>query len=418
MSQHNHLTDWLTHFETLHPVGIDMGLSRVSQVWQNLCDIYHIDQLAKQKIITVAGTNGKGSACQMLTLLLLSQGRRIGTYTSPHIHHFRERVKINDISVDDKMLVDAFAAIETARGDISISYFEATTLVGLLCFVWQNVDFAVLEVGLGGRLDAVNIIDADAVLITSIGLDHEAFLGNDLSQIALEKAGVCRPNAPCVYAESGIYDSVIDFARDHNVPLIANGRDYRLDGKTLSFNANARQLRVPAHIAALGAHQVANSAGVLVLLDTLDLLPDDYASRLLAFSLAGRLQKIATSPDIVLDVAHNPAAARALADYLREQSAHYDNIYAVIGMLKDKDHGAVLQAFDDVFSHVFCGRTKGERGFSDSELTTIGQTVLACPVSACGDLHSALADAQAVAGVDDLIIAFGSFWVAEELIMS
>lgn len=407
------LADWLTHFENLHPVGIDMGLSRVARVWQNLCQAHNIGKLANEKVITVSGTNGKGSACKMLSLLLSAQGYRVGTYTSPHIHHFRERVTINSAEADDDKLTRAFAAIEEARGEISLSYFEATTLVGLLVFAWESVDFAVLEVGLGGRLDAINIIDTDAVLITSIGLDHEAFLGNDLAQIAVEKAGVCRPNAPCVYAETDVYDSVVKFTEKNRIPLIANGRDYQIDAAQVTFNK--RQWRVPEAIAELGTHQISNCAGVLVLLATLGLLPDNYRAPLERFSLGGRLQRIGTRPDIVVDVAHNAASAHALANYLHRQRDKYDNIYAVIGMLRDKDHRATLATFDGIFDAVFCGTTTGERGLRDTVLADKVADVLACEVFSCDRLTAALTQATEQAHDNDLIIAFGSFLVIEAL---
>lgn len=409
------LADWLAHFERLHPVGVDMGLARVSQVWQALRQQHGIDRLAKEKIITVAGTNGKGSACKMLSLLLSAQGYRVGMYTSPHIHHFRERVQINGVEADDNMLIRAFEAVDSARGDVSLSYFEATTLVGLLVFAWQKVDFAVLEVGLGGRLDAINIIDADAALITSIGLDHEAFLGNDLAQIALEKMGICRPNAPCVYAESGVYASVVQFARDRHIQLFANGRDYTLTETDNRVIFGEQEYRIADNIVALGKHQAANCAGALLLLANLNLLPKDYLSPLVHFSLPGRLQTIGENPDILLDVAHNQASAQALANYLHGQCHRYNNVYAVIGMLRDKDHRAVLQAFDGVFTRVFCGSTQGERGFSDDKLAHLAADVLNCPIVACGRLSNALDKAKTTARPNDLIIAFGSFLVAEEL---
>lgn len=409
----NNLSDWLTYFENLHPVGIDLGLTRVSAVWDNICKQENIKQLAKEKVITVAGTNGKGSACKMLSLLLSTKEKRVGTYTSPHIHHFRERVQINGSAVDDEKLILAFSTIERARGDISISYFEATTLVGLLVFAWEQVDFAILEVGLGGRLDAINIIDANAVIITSIGKDHEAYLGNNLSQIALEKAGVCRSDAPCIYAQENIYDNVINFARQERIPLYVNGRDYTIKDDKLLLNEEVYQ--IPKAISALGAHQVSNCAAVLVLLKTLNLLPTNYAQTLTLFALPGRLEKIARYPDIIVDVAHNEDSASALADYLSTQQPHYKKIYAVIGMLADKNHRKILAAIANQFDAVYLGSTKGDRSFRDIDLLPIAIEVLPCPIYACGELENALEQAQKQAEEEDLIVAFGSFLVAEAL---
>lgn len=407
------LSDWLSHYETLHAVGIDMGLERVAEVWQVLCQIYHIKSIAKQKVITVAGTNGKGSACQMLSMLLVAQGYRVGVYTSPHIHRFNERVKINAMDVDDAILVCAFEAIETARGSLTLSYFEATTLAGLLVFAWQEVDYAVLEVGLGGRLDAINVIDADAVLITSIALDHEAFLGNDLAAIAIEKAGVCRPYKPAVYAQSDIYDALIDYAKGQKIPLYSRDNAYQIDGAQVFFQEVNYVL--PDRMLQLGEHQIDNAAGVVVLLHLLDLLPENYSTILANFSVMGRLQQIATKPDVVLDVAHNAAAAKALADYLQREKNNYSQLIAVVGMLGDKDHRAVLEVFNGVFDAVYCGSTWGERGFSDIALADCAKTLFSVPVSACGDLQHALITAKKSASDKDLIIAFGSFLVVEAL---
>lgn len=407
------LADWLNYYENLHPVGIDMGLERVGAVWEKLCDAYQIDCIAKKKVITVAGTNGKGSACQMLSSLLIAQGHCVGMFTSPHIHRFNEQIKINHREAADCLIIQAFEAIEATRGELTLSYFEAATLAGLLVFAWQTVDFAVLEVGLGGRLDAVNIIDADAVLITSIARDHEAFLGSDLALIALEKMGVCRANKPAVYAQADVFPEVVHYARQQNTPLFIRDSDYFLENDDLKFRHRSYEL--PERLKQLGQHQVNNAAGVIVLLTLLDLLPCDYRSILADFAVAGRLQKIAAKPDIFVDVAHNEAAAEALAAYLQKHQTKYQRIFAVVGMLNDKEHTKVLTVFNGVFDAVYCGSTHGERGFSDEALADCAKKVLTVPVHACGELEQALVAAKAVATKDDLLIAFGSFLVVEAL---
>lgn len=406
------LSEWLDHFERLHPVGIDMGLSRVAEVWQRLCNIHHISRLAKEHVISVSGTNGKGSVCQMLSLLLRGENVRVGTYTSPHIHHFRERVQINGVSVDDKLLIDAFAAIETAREEISLSYFEATTLVGLLVFAWEDVDYAVLEVGLGGRLDAINIIDADAAILTSVGLDHVAFLGDDIEQIAVEKAGIFRPEKPAVYAQPHVYQSVLDDAENRRIPLLINGRDYTQTHLALEFQGKNYQL--PQTLLDWGEHQLQNAAAVVVLLATLKRLPDDYRQRLADFSLAGRLQVIRQSPTVIIDVAHNTAAAKALAATIAQRN-HDGNIFAVIGMLKDKDHAEVLSQFNGLFDHVYFGSTWGERGYSSQDLQQVYQSLNQNNSSAYPTLLEALEAAESDADDKTVIYAFGSFLVVEAL---
>ncbi len=408
--------EWLQYFETLHPVGIDMGLSRVATVWKRLCEHYSITRLATKKVITISGTNGKGSTCQMLSLLLQEKGNHIGVYTSPHIHHFSERVQINGLSVADEQLIQAFTAIETLREEISLSYFEATTLVGLLIFAWEKVDYAILEVGLGGRLDAINIIDANAAILTSVGLDHANFLGTDLSQIAVEKAGIFRTEKPAIYGEPIAYQSVINYAKDNHIPLLINGKDFQRNDLIIHFQNKTYEL--PKKLNDWGKHQLQNATSVVVLLAQLNLLPNDYQQRLENFSLAGRLQVISHQPKIIVDVAHNTDAAIALADYIRSQN-HFGKIFAVIGMLKDKDHDAVLSVFDGLFDHIYFGTTQGERGFDSKELQKIYQQISHTDSLTESSNYSTLTDALNQAKNDasdsDIIYAFGSFLVVEEL---
>ncbi len=409
---YKNIDDWLHHFETLHPVGIDMGLSRVATVWQKLCQHYHITHLANKKTITVSGTNGKGSTCKMLSLLLQNKDTKVGVYTSPHIHHFSERVQINGKNICDEKLIKAFSAIEHIRGEISLSYFEATTLVGLLIFAWEKVDYAVLEVGLGGRLDAINIIDADACILTSVSLDHTNFLGEDLEKIAWEKAGIFRKNKPAIYSQEKIYQSVIDYSKELNVPLIINGKDFQRKNLTISFQEKTYQL--PEKIANLGQHQLQNATSVIVLLKILECLPNDYKKRLENFSLNGRLQLINNNPEITVDVAHNADAGKALANYIRNKN-HNGRIFAVIGMLKDKDHKALLSEFTGTFEHIYFATTKGDRGFSSENLQNIYKKNNANNCSHYTNITEALEAAKKDAHNSDTIYAFGSFLVVEEL---
>ena len=389
-----------------------MGLSRVAKVWALLCAEFAIDKLASKKVFSISGTNGKGSTCQMLSLLLVADNTKVGVYTSPHIHQFSERVQINHLPADEGLLVKAFEAIERARGKISLSYFEATTLVSLLIFAWEKVDYAILEVGLGGRLDAINIIDADAAILTSVGLDHQDFLGDDLENIALEKAGIFRANKPAVYAHTHIYDKVLDSSKSQKVSLIVNGKDYQQKDNRVYFKSSIYE--IPNNLFDLGQHQLQNASAVIVLLAYLDLLPADYHSRLQKFSLRGRLQLLQSSPDIIVDVAHNEAAARALADYIRKQPRK-GKYYALIGMLKDKDHAAVLSVFTDVFDIVFFASTQGDRGYSSEDLQLLWKKMSAIPSVACLDFQQALKIIKKQSNFDDTIYAFGSFLVATAL---
>ncbi len=404
--------DWLTYFENLHPVGIDMGLSRVSAVWEALRARNGIEKIATELVITVSGTNGKGSTCQMLSLFLCAEDTKVGVYTSPHIHHFNERVQIDGHVVGDELIIRAFEEIEDARGDTSLSYFEATTLVGLLIFAWERVDYAILEVGLGGRLDAINVVDADAVIVTSVGVDHEAFLGNDVASIAVEKAGVMRAGKPAVFAQPRVYQSVLDYAREHEVPLLSQGIDYQRDGTEIDFHGLCFHL--PDSLLQWGEHQLQNAAAVVVLLSTLQLLPKDYRKRLENFSLSGRLQVIAENPRVIVDVAHNEDAALALASYIRQ---HKDGgkTFAIIGMLCDKDHEKVLSLFDGIFDEVYFASTQGERGYTGHALQRIWERCCSAPSKVFDEFDDCLRDIRRISQNTDVVYAFGSFLVAEAL---
>lgn len=407
------LSAWLTYYKNLHPVGIDMGLSRVNQVWQNLCRIYNIKQLAQQKTITVSGTNGKGSTCQMLSMLLSQQGYKVGMYSSPHIHQFNERVKLNHCMVDDDTLIKAFEAIDHARESITVSYFEASTLAGLLIFAWEAVDFAILEVGLGGKLDAVNVIDADAVIMTSIGLDHASFLGSDLQQIAIEKAGICRTNRLAVYGHTQTFPTLEAYFKQHKIPAIIHAKDYVISNNQLTIEQSS--FTIPDNISALGKHQIRNAAAVIVLLYKIGKLPNNYQQILAEFFITGRMQKIAENPDVILDVAHNVDSIEALVSYVNKQN-HYQQSIAVIGMLKDKDHQAVFAALQGVFDDIYFGGTTGGRGISADALKAIADEILDTPTTACCSLTDALAQAKKKASMHDVIYAFGSFLVVSELL--
>jgi len=381
-------------------------------VWQCLSKAFAIKRIAEQTIITVAGTNGKGSACHMLSLMLAPQGKT-GVYTSPHIHRFNERIRINQQAVCDKTIIAALQAIEKHRGDISLSYFEVSTLAALLIFAQQKVDFAILEVGLGGRLDAVNIIDADAAIITAIGRDHEQYLGDDPGQIAVEKAGVYRRHQLSIYAEKTLFPELSKYTKTHGIELLINGRDYHLSEQSISVDDKIFSL--PTSITALGAHQISNFAGVLVLLHRLDRLPYDYLNLLAAFNLCGRFQKIHQQPDIIIDVAHNDSAAAALCQFIEQHRAHYDRVIGIIAMLKNKQHTRVAKQLGGHFDVLYCADTTGERAFSALQLQSIFAPLTTTPIIVESDIAIALNKARQQASKNDLIVAFGSFYVAKTL---
>lgn len=336
----NALNDWLAWMETLHPSEIDLGLSRIRTV---------ADRLGINKnsasVIAVAGTNGKGSCVATIAPLLIAAGKTVGAYTSPHILQYNERVKIQGLPVSDQVLCEAFKQINQARQEISLTYFEFGTLAAMLIFQNAQVDYWLLEVGLGGRLDAVNIIDPDIAVITSIDLDHEAWLGNTREAIAREKLGILRANTPCVCAEPRLTDSMKEIFEELNTPLYLRGEafDYQLleRGCVCEFSSNntTKALHLPLR-PNLPMPSVAAAIQVLALCDIQNI--DGLIEREAALGLTGRYEVVETElATVILDVAHNPAATHLLADTMRSREHIAD--YAVVAMMCDKKTQASLE---------------------------------------------------------------------------
>ena len=309
------LADWLHWQEQLHPEEIELGLKRVCQVFQQL----HPEP-PTFKIIIVAGTNGKGSSVAMLEAILLAAGYRVAAYTSPHLLCYNERVRLQEQAVNDALLCEAFARIDQVRGDISLTYFEFGTLAALDIFYRQGLDVAILEVGMGGRLDAVNIIDADVALITAIDVDHEKWLGNNRETIGFEKAGIMRSRRPVISSDLATPLSVVRHANDLGAPLYCLGKDFSVvpEASGWAFRDNENISRNALPLPALrGEHQLHNAAGVLKVLQCLDTsLPvsaQALREGLLSVRLAGRFQVIPGEVMTILDVAHNPQSAAVLA---------------------------------------------------------------------------------------------------------
>ncbi len=332
------LDEWLQWQEQLHPVEIDLGLERAGRVADRLqcC-------APAKTVITVAGTNGKGSSVAMLESILLRAGYRTGSYTSPHLMRYNERIRVQGKTVSDQSLCAAFERVDQARADDSLSYFEFGTLAALDIMQREALDVGLLEVGLGGRLDAVNIVDADAVLITSIGIDHVDWLGSDRESIGREKAGIMRASRPAVCADADPPASLVDAATRLGADLRVLGKDFRLShagGRNWHWQGDRvsyRQLPMPA---LSGAHQLANAAGVLMVLEMLaGRLPvprPAIESGLKWLKLSGRIQRIPGKVEQVLDVSHNVQAAEVLADTLRHLPPA-GRVYAVFGSMQDKD---------------------------------------------------------------------------------
>jgi dihydrofolate synthase/folylpolyglutamate synthase len=405
------LAGWLQWQAGLNPKAIDLGLERVRRVWDALSA-----PALNAAVITVAGTNGKGSSVAFAEAILQAAGYRTGCYTSPHLKRYNERVRVDRLPVDDRRLCSAFERIDRARGDVRLTYFEFGTLAALCIFAEAQLDAIVLEVGLGGRLDAVNIIDADVTLITSIGLDHQDWLGQDLEAIGVEKAGVMRRGRPAVFSGRTMPHSIRSHAQRIGAHLAVAGEDYRVERRPDGWDllAARRIRRALPQPAMRGQVQIDNAAGVLVALDCLSdrLLVDQHAVRagLLAARLAGRFDVHPGTPTWILDVAHNPQAAAVLSDLLADYFTRGRRI-AVCGMLQDKDAAGVAAALTGRFDHWYLVDVSDQpRGMTSAQLAECVRPLLGdASVSVASAVGDTLAMIAAAATVDDLVTVFGSF---------
>jgi dihydrofolate synthase/folylpolyglutamate synthase len=403
------LDDWLRWQETLHPTTIELGLERMRTVLHRL---HPADP--PFLIITVGGTNGKGSCVAFLDAILRAAGYRVGAYTSPHLLRYHERIQVDGMEADDEALCRAFARIDAARGDISLTYFEFGTLAALERFRETRVEIAVLEVGLGGRLDAVNVVDADAALVVSIGLDHTDWLGPDRDSIGYEKAGIYRPGRPAICADPDPPPRLLEHARAIGARLLRVGYDYDFThtGTTWRWRSDTTQLdRLPPPILA-GAHQLGNAAAALMTLYSLrDRLPvgaDAIRAGLVRARLPGRFQVIPGPVEWILDVAHNPAAASALADNLRARVCP-GRTRAIVGLLADKDAGGVIEALADVVDDWCPVTLAGARGRTAADLAACLGSAGIQAVVPHDNIKEACRAVLARAEAGDRIVVFGSF---------
>ena len=347
------LAGWLERCESLHVRAIDLGLTRVEQVRERLGIAFEVP------VISVAGTNGKGSTCAMLECILGQAGYRTGVYSSPHLVHFEERLRLQGVPVEAAALLPHFEAVEAARGDVPLTYFEFTTLVFLRCMSQLPLDAVILEVGLGGRLDAVNVIDADCAIITSIDLDHMDFLGPDREAIGFEKAGILRSGRPAIVSDPVPPASVVDHANAIGADLWLVGRDFAVQGdrQQWGFAGRGRRLNALAYPALRGANQLINAAGVLAALEALRPrlpVPMQAVRNGLAFvDLPGRFQVLPGQPAMVLDVGHNPHAMAALAHNL-DQMGYFPCTRVVFGAMADKDIDAMIRPLLPLVDAWYC----------------------------------------------------------------
>ena len=424
------LEQWLAHQSAVHPETIDLGLARLAQVLERL----HFVQPAVP-VITVAGTNGKGSVTAYCTAILGAAGLRVGTFTSPHLRDYRERIAVAGRLVTESELLWAFERIEAARlvaPAVSLTFFEYNALAAFLVFEAAHVDAWVLEVGLGGRLDAVNVVDPSVAVVVSIGLDHQEYLGETLEAIGAEKAGIFRPGRAAVLGSREMPANVAAIARSLGARVKQLGEDFTIERSAASwqYRGSRWQLAGLPYPALAGTAQVGNAATAIAALEeiaarspgpgvttpgvaTPGVTPDAIARGLAAVRLVGRFQVIAPPPGAnsatwILDVAHNPPAARVLAANLADSVGRGRSL-AVCGMLADKDAAGVAGCLRDSFDAWWLVPTDGTRGLSAAQLAErIAGAVSVAPAFA-EDIGAACAAARAAAGEGDRIVIFGSF---------
>ena len=398
------LAQWLEYIEQQHPKSIALGLERVATVFSRL-------GIELQKpVFAVGGTNGKGSTCAMLESMLRAAGYSTGLYTSPHLLRYNERVRIAGAEASDEALVESFQAVEHARGDVALTYFEFGTLAALWLFSKQRIEAAVLEVGLGGRLDAVNVVDADCALLTSVGIDHVDYLGSDRESIGREKAGIFRAGRPAVIAEPDPPRSVL--AAPGEKLLIDRDFGYRAEGAQWSYWGPGGRRSGLAYPALRGRIQLRNAAAAICALEALGLplAMQDVRRGLAEVLSAARFQVLPGRPQVILDVAHNPQAAKVLADNLADSGFAVQTI-AVCGMLRDKDIAGVLHALEPRITRWHLASLPGPRGAAASDIAAHLHAEAHCFDTPA----AAFAAAKAIAGEGDKIIVFGSFLTVAEV---
>ncbi|MBQ0747737.1 MAG: bifunctional tetrahydrofolate synthase/dihydrofolate synthase [Marinobacter sp.] len=403
------LDQWLSWLESIHPTEIDLGLDRVLVVLRRL-----FRKNPTARVITVAGTNGKGSTVATLEALLLAAGRRTGAYTSPHLQKYNERIRIDGVDVDDATLISAFEKVEAARGSVTLTYFEFGTLAAFVALDEFGVQDWILEVGLGGRLDAVNVIDADLAIITSIDIDHVAFLGDNREVIGFEKAGILRPGIPAVVADEDPPRSVLQQAAAQKVALVRAGHEYTIQEVVTGPGESAVTLHVQDDSYRLpsGPLPVQSVAAAVMALRSLEPEMDQAAieAALVRVKAPGRFERLGHKPDLYVDVGHNPHAAKWLSARLQALKTKGQKVHAVYAALEDKDVEGVAHAMAPAVDYWFLAGLDVHRGLGSETLRARLESAPLLHTSTHDTVVDAIAAAKAGAETQDIIIVFGSFF--------
>lgn len=408
------LKQWLEYIEALHPKSIEMGLDRVNEV------VSHMALESLPPVISIAGTNGKGSTCAMLEHIYSKAGYRVGAYVSPHLLHYNERVRVNQQNISDDDLCLAFSAIEAARGNVVLTYFEMGTLAALWHFSKANLDVILLEVGMGGRLDAVNAFEPSCSIVTSIDLDHTDYLGDTREKIGIEKAGIYRNSKPAICGDDAPPKSLVKYADEIGANLLLIHRDFRVvktdDGWI--YQVGQHQQRLPA-LALQGDFQLNNAACAICAVQSLaDVLPvtfDAIKNALANVTLLGRFYTISKNPEVILDVAHNPQAAKSLAQNLIKHPVKGQTL-GVFAMLADKDIEQVTQELLPYISAWYVADTQNPRGAKAIELESYLLPQAEGRIKCFDSVTKALQCACIDMGKNDRIIVFGSFYTVADAI--
>jgi dihydrofolate synthase/folylpolyglutamate synthase len=410
-SQSSSLDDWLFYLESVHPANIAMGLERVADVANNIGLLN-----TPSKIILIGGTNGKGTTARCLESLLLAQGYSVGTYASPHLIRYNERVRINGQELDDQYHVDAFNMLEQGRGSTPLTYFEYGTLGALAIFKRFEVDYVLLEVGLGGRFDATNIVTPYASVITTIDLDHKEYLGDTRELVAYDKAGIFRKDTPAIIGDLSIPHTMIDYGNEISANMTLSGTDFIFKEHDKTFSWQFEKHNLTLNKPAIPAQ---NAATALTVLSVLNLLPNvDVIKNCLAnLVVEGRFEQLSTEPLVFTDVAHNPESARYLANKLLSYKDKGFKVHALAAMLADKDKAAVLKELTHLVDDWFLASLGGPRGDSANNLKEALQSVSTHDkVQSFESVERALSVILPKQQDNVILIVFGSFFTVADAI--